>query len=242
MLDRRHAAHPRCPCLFHRAVRRPVTGGSREELAHQVRRLIEATVTSGADPEAMGAAAATLRTVADDLERQGPKTAAPMSRFEPDGLQRGAAHGLAAAMPFDVIIGACNPLAIPISIEFDPPEAIGHVVFTAPYEGAPGCVHGAVLAGAFDIVLTAANVIGGMAGPTRTLAIRYLRPTLVHTESRFEARVVSIEGRRVRSTGRLLQNGQVTVEADGEFVNLDRPLVERASAVRSGATGRLHEK
>ena len=41
-------------------------------------------------------------------------------------------------MPFDVVIGICNPVALPIAIEFDPPKAIGRAVFTAPYEGAPG--------------------------------------------------------------------------------------------------------
>ena len=74
---------------------------------------------------------------------------------------------------------SCNPVALPITVEFDPPKAIGRAVFTAPYEGAPGCVHGAVLAGAFDIMLTAANVIADGAGPTVNLSIRYLKPTLI---------------------------------------------------------------
>src|SRR5450759_857844 len=30
-------------------------------------------------------------------------------------------------------------------------DTSGHATFTSPYEGAPGCVHGAVLAGAFDL-------------------------------------------------------------------------------------------
>ena len=73
-------------------------------------------------------------------------------------------------MPFDVVIGSCNPLALPIDHRVRPPKAIGRAVFTAPYEGAPGCVHGAVLAGAFDIMLTAANVIANGAGPTVNLS------------------------------------------------------------------------
>ena len=70
---------------------------------------------------------------------------------------------LAAAMPFDVVIGTCNPVALPLAVGFDPPRALGRAVFTPAYEGAPGCVHGAVLAGAFDIVLTAAN--SSLTGP-----------------------------------------------------------------------------
>ncbi len=206
--------------------RRPWSGGSREELADEVRRLIAATVASTAPPDVLAAAAASLRSVADELERSVPVGEGdPVGRFAEGGLTAEGAGGLAGAMPFDVVIGTCNPVALPLTIEFEPPVAIGHAVFTAPYEGAPGCVHGAVLAGAFDIVLTAANVIGGSAGPTRSLTIRYRRPTLIDHPSRFEAWVTSIDGRNIRSTGRLLQDGVVTVEADGEFVSLDGPLI-----------------
>ncbi len=217
---------------------RPSAGAGREELAGEVRRLIHATVTATASPATLAAAVAALRAVTDGLERAVPAGTGSgsggvgSSSGSGAGSRAGAGSGgagLAGAMPFDVVMGPCNPLAPPITIEFEPPRAIGHVVFTAPYEGAPGCVHGAVLAGAFDIVLTAANVIGGSAGPTRTLAIRYVRPTLVDTPSRFEAWVTAIDGRNISSTGRLLQDGVVTVEADGEFVALDRPLVDPTS-------------
>ena len=110
---------------------------------------------------------------------------------------------MADVMPFDVVIGPCNPAALPLTIEFEPPKAIGHAVFTAPSEGTPGCVHGAVLAGAFDLVLAAANVIGGAAGPTVTFSIRYLHPTVIDRPARFEGWVTSIEGRRIHSRGRL---------------------------------------
>ena len=218
---------------------RPWSGGGREALADEVRRLIAATVTSTAPPDALAAAAATLRSVAEDLERSVPtEDGDPTGRFAKEGLTADGAGGLAGAMPFDVVIGTCNPVALPIAIEFEPPVAIGHAVFTAPYEGAPGCVHGAVLAGAFDIILTAANVIGGSAGPTRTLTIRYRRPTLIDHPSRFEAWVTSIDGRNIRSTGRLLQDGVVTVEADGEFVALDRPLIDSMHRRGGGRAGR----
>jgi acyl-coenzyme A thioesterase PaaI-like protein len=121
-----------------------------------------------------------------------------------------------------MVIGSCNPVALPITIEFEPPKAIGSAVFTAPYEGAPGCVHGAVLAGAFDIMLTAANVIANGAGPTVELSIRYLKPTLIAQPARFEAWVTALDSRRTHSEGRLVQGGVVTVEARGEFVNMER--------------------
>jgi hypothetical protein len=125
-----------------------------------------------------------------------------------------------------MIIGSCNPVAPPITVEFDPPKAIGTVIFAAPFEGAPGCVHGAALAGAFDIMLTAANVIAGTAGPTVELTIRYRKPTLIKQPARFEAWVTGTEGRRTRSQGQLIQDGIVTVEAFGEFVDIGRSRIE----------------
>jgi len=101
-------------------------------------------------------------------------------------------------MAFDVVIGSCNPVALPVAIEFDGPRAIGHATYSETFEGAPGWVHGAVLAGAFDVVLTAANVIAGAAGPTRSLTLRYLRPTTINRPLVYEAEVTAVDGRRVR--------------------------------------------
>ncbi|MGO8869913.1 MAG: PaaI family thioesterase [Acidimicrobiales bacterium] len=202
---------------------RPWSSDAREELAGAVRRLVAATVTSTAAPELLADAARRAAALADELEHHvaepGP---VPVARFADHSVQPEEGATLASAMPFDVVIGSCNPVALPITLTFEPPKAIGRAVFTAPYEGAPGVVHGAVLAGAFDIVLTAANVIAGGAGPTVNLAIRYLKPTLLDQEAVFEGWVTELDDRRTHSRGRLVQAGVVTVEAVGEFVNMER--------------------
>ena len=152
-------------------VAKPWSSAGREELAASVRRLMAVTVTSMAPPELLADVARQAATLADELDRFVPEDGpVPFARFSEHPVRPGDAHALAAAMPFDVVIGSCNPVALPIAIEFDPPKAIGRAQFTATYEGAPGCVHGAVLAGAFDIMLTAANVIADGAGPTVNLS------------------------------------------------------------------------
>ncbi len=207
---------------------RPWSGGGREELAAALRRLMALTVTAMSPAEALHAAAERVGSIADELEAHVPEPGpAPVSRFADRSTPPDGAPDLAAAMPFDMVIGSCNPVAPPIAIEFEPPVAIGTVTFPPTYEGAPGCVHGAVLAGAFDMMLTAANVIANGAGPTVSLTIRYRKPTLVGEPSRFEAWVTSATGRRTRSEGRLLQGGVVTVEATGEFVNMARVDIRR---------------
>lgn len=204
-------------------VAKPWSSAGREELAGSVRRLMAVTVTSTAPSELLADVARQAAALADQLDRFVPEAGpAPFARFSEETVRSGNPHALAAAMPFDVVIGSCNPVALPITIEFDPPKAIGRAQFTATYEGAPGCVHGAVLAGAFDIVLTAANIMANGAGPTVNLSIRYLKPTLVEQPALFESWVTSRDERRTHSRGHLIQNGVVTVEAVGEFVNMER--------------------
>jgi acyl-coenzyme A thioesterase PaaI-like protein len=140
-------------------------------------------------------------------------------------------------MPFDMVVGACNPLAPPIELWFEPPVALGRAVFSPTYEGAPGWVHGSALAAAFDIILTAANVLADAAGPTVELTIRYKRPTLIGVESLFESRVIETTERRTHSRGVLTQNGQVTVEAVGEFVNIDHDKIAALHRMRTRHDG-----
>jgi hypothetical protein len=202
---------------------KPWSSPGRRQLADAVRRLMEVTVTSVAPPDLLADLARRATGLADELDRHVPEAGpVPITRFSETTDQPAGADALAAAMPFDVIIGSCNPLALPITIEFDPPKAIGRAQFTAPYEGAPGCVHGAVLAGAFDIILTAANVIARGPGPTVKLSLRYRKPTLIGQPALFEGWVTSQDDRRTHSRGHLIQNGVVTVEAVGEFVNMER--------------------
>jgi hypothetical protein len=216
------------PGSFHPAIEgreRPMT-----ELADTVRRLVDLVVTNTADPGILDGVVAQLRSAADVLAEHVPTD--PVARFkEPpedaDDDHRGIS--MDRSMPYDPVIGRFNPIALPVQISFEPPLAIGTGVFTTPYEGGPGWVHGAALAATFDIVLTAANHLSGAAGPTVWLTIRFRRPTLVGIEARFEAEVVANDGRRVTSKGRLVQDGIVCVEAEGEFAILSPRNIRRVA-------------
>ncbi|MBV8951181.1 MAG: PaaI family thioesterase [Actinobacteria bacterium] len=207
------------------------------DLTRAVRRLIAATVLNRAPARSVAEIAAGLHTLADRLERHIPDPPPPvtnMTRTATNGAAAVSAGGDAMAenMAYDVVIGPYSPLAVPVSITFDPPKAIGRARFSLPYEGPPGCVHGAVIAATFDIVLTAANIVGGAAGPTVSLTTRYLRPTLLHEEASFEAWVDRTEGRRVFTRGRLVQRGATTVEAEGTFALIDHSRTRRLGEER----------
>jgi acyl-coenzyme A thioesterase PaaI-like protein len=212
---------------------RPWSGGGREELAASVRRLMELTVTSAPPPGVLAETAAMVDAAADLLEFAVPDDSEPVPRFNGYDVAPEERTGLTDSMPFDMVAGQCNPLAPPIEIWFDPPLARGRAVFSPTYEGAPGWVHGAALAAAFDIILTAANVLADAAGPTVELTIHYRRPTLIGVESLFESQVTEVTDRRTHSRGVLMQNGKVTVEAVGQFVNIDRDKIAALHRMRT---------
>jgi acyl-coenzyme A thioesterase PaaI-like protein len=224
----------------------PAVAGRQRELAglaDVVRRLVEYSVTSRASADELSAIVATLEAGADRLAAHVPEGRPMVTWMDavgtrpPDGDEviRG---GMSEHMAFDVVIGRYSPLALPVRLEFEPPRAVGRGTFTAPYEGPPGCIHGAVIAATFDIVLTAANMLAGAAGPTVRLATRFRRPTLLYEEAVFEAWVDRREGARTFTTGRLVQDGVVTVEAEGEFAAIDprrvRGMAQRRSRSETG--------
>lgn len=193
-------------------------------LADAVRRLVGLCTATAAPPEETLAAAHALDAVADALQRYVPDPL-PGKTILTDPAE--GATDLADRMPFDVVVGRHNPLAPPLEVSFEPPRALLSGTFTRPYEGPPGCVHGAVLAASFDILFAAANFIARLPGPTAKLEITYRRPTALHRPCLFEGQVESREGRRIRTVGRLLQDDRVTVEATGDFVLLDHAQIAR---------------
>jgi len=203
------------------------------ELADVLRRLIRLSVSTAPPPADTARLTAQLAAAADELEAYVPAT--PLPRFIPPDEDRPTREGevpLGGAMPYDVVVGPFNPIAPPVVLDFDPPKALGRVVFDIAYEGAPGCVHGAVLAATFDIILTAANAIEGAVGPTVSLAFRFLRPTLTDVEAVFEGWVTDVTDRRVFSKGRIVQDGIVTVEAEGEFAIFNQDRVQEMASSR----------
>jgi acyl-coenzyme A thioesterase PaaI-like protein len=201
------------------------------QLADVLRRLIRLSVSTAPPADETARLTAQLAAVADELESHAPES--PIPRFmapNPEGPPREVPLG--GAMPYDLIVGPFNPLALPVVLDFEPPKALGRAVFDVGYEGAPGCVHGAILAATFDIVLTAANAIAGSTGPTVRLSLTYKRPTLTDEEAVFEGWVTQVKDRRIFSKGRIVQGGIVTVEADGEFAVFHNDAVHRMAAAR----------
>lgn len=203
-------------------------------LADAVRRLVALTVTNTAPAVETAAFAAELDDIADRLAHHVPDPVPP--RHAPKGVI--ADHlTMLEGTPFDPVMGRWHPFALPLElgeVTADPARATATARFTTPYEGPPGCVHGAVLAGAFDMVLTAANrAVPDAAGPTIELSVQFRKPTRLHVETLFEAWIAERRGRITKTAGRATQDGIVTVEAIGTFIHLP---YERVRAMGGGDT------
>ena len=57
-------------------------------------------------------------------------------------------------------------------------------------------------------------------------------PTLTNVEAVFEGWVTEVTDRRILSKGRIVEDGIVTVEADGEFAIFNKDRVNRMAASR----------
>lgn len=196
-------------------------------MADAVRRLVALTVDSDADAATTAAAAERLHALADDLASlvpvaDPPKHAAGSAGDSPDAETHPHDH-----FQFDAMLGLYNPLALPVQMSWQAPIARGEAWFTTAYEGPPGCVHGAIIAGVFDQVFNVANLASGVAGPTAYLHVDYRRPTLLRRDLVFEGWVERIEDRKVTTRGRTLQGETVTCESEGLFVQLPRDVISR---------------
>ncbi|WP_419923611.1 PaaI family thioesterase [Candidatus Poriferisocius sp.] len=210
-----------------------VAGRERElrSLADAVRRLVAATATNMASPAETAALAAEAHGLADRLEAHVP--AEPPPRYGPDIPRFEGPPITHKRAPFDLVTGIYNPAALPVEMvvdnDADPPVSRGRAVFTTVYEGPPGCVHGAAIASAFDMVFTSACSASNASGPTMMLSVQYRRPTLLGVETVFEGWVEKFDGEITEVKGQARQNDHVTARADGVFRHLDLDDIRRLS-------------
>lgn len=108
----------------------------------------------------------------------------------------------------------------PIDLELDGTTLVATTRLGAAWEGPPGVVHGGFLAAGFDMACS--SLAAALLGPsvTRSLHTRYLKPTFLGAELRYEIEAGPIEGRLLELRGRLLADGTVTLRGHAQFAAL----------------------
>jgi acyl-coenzyme A thioesterase PaaI-like protein len=201
---------------------------AKRELADVLRQLLHSLGRSGATPDEIRAVAVRIREGREQLGRTarakgGAIDGKPFLPGMEDFLDRSPITGLA------------NPLAPPAVLrrDMEARRVTGEVTFDAAFEGAPGIVHGGFVAALLDEALGMATIFSGSTGMTVELVTRYRRHTPVETPLRLEARLVSAEGRRIRTAGELLRGDDVIALASGLFIAVDSGKFSALAAARA---------
>jgi acyl-coenzyme A thioesterase PaaI-like protein len=138
------------------------------------------------------------------------------------------------------IIGTMNALAAPMEVQVvssagESPVVEGRVTFPGSYQGPPGCVHGGFIAAYFDEVLGVVQALSGQPGMTANLSVNYRSPTPLHRPLVFRARIVSVEGRKIKTEGTLHHGETLCAEATAVFVSMSAELLERLIRIRQAS-------
>lgn len=189
---------------------------ARRVLAQDIRALAAATMLTTKGRESISAASELVRQAIAGLSGD-----ARLGRY--DGLS-----GLLPGAPTNERIwethaafGASNPLAPPVAVVESGGRLTGTVTFGPAWEGGPGTVYGGFIAAVFDGILGRAVIGAGHLGVTKSLSVRFLRPTPLLRELKVESTAGARIGREVPVSGRLMDGDTVTCEADAVFACVD---------------------
>ena len=183
-------------------------------LAESVRRLVDISIRTAADPATVAAAKLKIDSAADELSASAQPGAFGV-QLTPDGNT--IAWG-------NAVIGLRNPVAPPLVIHREPDGQVwSEFVLGAPYEGPPGHVHGGVCALILDHVLGATAHQPLRPAYTGTLILRYLRKTELGRSLRAEAHVERVDGAKIFASGLIADDEGPTVEAEGIFIHPKQP-------------------
>ena len=121
----------------------------------------------------------------------------------------------------DPAAGRRNMMAPPLRLVGDGPNTmVGEVTLGYLYQGPPGHVHGGISAMILDHALGVCNGYSGHAGVTGTLSMRYRRLTPLDVPLTVRAECIDVDGRKIRTVGRIEYQGETCVTAEGLFIQL----------------------
>jgi acyl-coenzyme A thioesterase PaaI-like protein len=193
---------------------------AKRALARSMRELCDLVVTTEASPEALDQARRAIDAQRAALEAAPQKTNREAFRdgsffAEPSRYKDRTA-----------MIGHSNPIAQPLRMrvegegEGEGALLVGEITCGHGYGGAPGLVHGGLVAAFLDEILGHVGIRLGAGLVTSTLEIRYLKPTPLEVPLRVEGWLVGHEGRRYQTAGQVVADGVVTAKAKGTFVDV----------------------
>lgn len=188
---------------------------ARRELAGVLRRALARLFERDLPESEVRATADAVERWADGLTRY-PKLGYAL--FRDENVNAGDVTAYFDKSP---VIGLATPLAAPVIAYMRGDDRVeARATFGIAHEGAPGCVHGGIVAAVFDEVLSFTQPAKGQPGVTASLTIHYRAPTPLHRELIFEAELAKTEGRKIFARGRCRAGDVITAEAEALYVRI----------------------
>jgi acyl-coenzyme A thioesterase PaaI-like protein len=126
--------------------------------------------------------------------------------------------------------GVMNPSAVPVVVYWDGDSSVtADVVFDPMFSGGEGQVHGSIVAGLFDDVLSHVITALGLPAVTGRLSVHYRSPTPTGVPVLFRGRLRSREGRHILIDGEARHGDTVTATAELLMVVVDSDRFSRHS-------------
>jgi acyl-coenzyme A thioesterase PaaI-like protein len=173
---------------------------ARATAAAALRRLGHAMMGHEADPDLLLRVAAAADRVSSDLEAQPPRQR-DLLELKRRMFEQDVADG-DVVVHFDecFVSGPWNPMGIAVEVRREGDEAVASVELGPAFEGAPGRSHGGIVAAIFDDVLGYLLTFVHTPAFTGELTVRYLAPTPIGQPLEFRARVLEVDGRKIRAS------------------------------------------
>lgn len=186
---------------------------AKRKLAAELRRVSNVLSDSQASEEQILALAELIGAEAEFLQRAG-------KQGRTESFISSAVPGMETFLDRGPIVGQSNPVSPPASlkIDVDARRVVGEVEFGKAFEGAPGCVHGGFVAAILDEALGMACVFAGGPAMTAELTTRFLRHTPIEMPLKIEAKLESVDGKKVRTSGSVTSEGVTVVDSTGLFI------------------------
>lgn len=131
--------------------------------------------------------------------------------------------------------GPNNPEGLHLTFTIDPEAqtAITSVMLDERYQGAPGYVHGGIIATLLDEAMSKLNRPLGVLAMTRQMDVSYLRPVPIRTELLLKSHFVRRDGRKLFHEAELLGSGnEVLSRCTGLWIVIDPSIIQARATDR----------
>lgn len=180
-----------------------------------------------------------LDEIADAARRLSAKVEQAPQWDRQEALERGLTvaethEGRSRGFPHRAVGGLANPAAQPMVMDFDFDEGVlrTEVTFHPMHSGAPGRVHGGVLAGVLDEFAGAILRLADTRGATGRLTINYRSPIPMGIPLAFRGWVDHREGRKVVVRGEVHRGDELIADMEGLMVVIDYAAIDTSGNAR----------